>query len=160
MPGVAAPASPALAAHWQSRLDTAVVIAALGALVSVALQTLSGVAQDIGVALSWAVWIVFAVDIGVMLRVSPDRAAWARSHVFEIAVLALAWPLWALVAHDLLAIELVPVLSVLQATKLAKLAKAVRILRRRAPATTVTTVAAVVLVVAAAVAVRVVAKGH
>jgi hypothetical protein len=147
------------AGRWQSRLDTAVVTAAFGAIVSVALQTFPGVPHDIGVALSWVVWVVFAIDIGVMLSITPDRAAWARAHTFEIAVLVLAWPLWALVAHDILAIELLPVLSVLQAAKLAKLAKAVRILRRRAPITTATAVAVVLLFVAAAVAVRVVATG-
>ena len=149
-----------VAGRWQGRLDDAVVGAAFGAIVSVALQTFPGVPHDIGVALSWMVWIVFAVDIVVMLSITPDRAAWARSHIFEITVLVLAWPLWALVAHDLLAIELLPVLSVLQAAKLAKLAKAVRILRRRAPRTTATGLAVVVLLAAAAVAVRVVVKGH
>src|SRR3954452_18972188 len=122
-----------IAGRWQGRLDTAVVVAAFAAIVSVALQTFHGAAQDVGIALSWVVWMVFAVDIAVMLRLSPDRAAWARSHIFEITVLVVAWPLWALVAHDVLAIELLPVLSLLQAAKLAKLAKALRILRRRGP---------------------------
>lgn len=149
-----------VAGRWQGRLDAAVVVAAFCAIVSVALQTFSGVPHDIGVALSWAVWMVFAVDIVVMLSLTPDRSAWARSHIFEITVLVVAWPLWALVAHDLLAIELLPVLSVLQAAKLAKLAKAVRILRRRAPPGTATAVAILMLFVAAALAVRVVTKGH
>ncbi|HEY2637293.1 MAG TPA: hypothetical protein VGI54_07900 [Solirubrobacteraceae bacterium] len=120
---------------------------------------MDGPAKDVGYALAWVVWIVFAAEAAIMLTVTPERGAWARHHWLELAVLVVAWPLWAKAAHDLLELELLPVVTLLQAAKLAKLAKAVRVLRRRAPQTAATGAAALVLLVAVAVAVRVLATG-
>jgi hypothetical protein len=143
-------------AEWQSRLDTALAVAACGAIVGVALQTLgSGTVADIGWAINWVVWAMFVADVAVMLAISPDRPAWIRGHLPGLAVIVVSCPLWALLAYDLLLAELVPSLTILQATKLAKLIHVVRIHELRGLATRVP--AGLVLVAAAAVAVAVIA---
>ncbi len=133
------------------------MIAAPIAVVAVALQTGHGTTKVIGVVLMWGVWLVFALQAAVMLSVSPIPAAWARGHAFDLAVLVLTWPLWALAAKDVLVIELAPAFTVLEATKLVKLMKVARAAHVRASDPTGRAIAAVVLVGAVAVAVLVLA---
>ena len=139
------------AARWQERLDGAIVAAALLAVIAVALQTTHGHAKLAGEILSWAVWAVFALEAAVMLAVSPAPLAWVRGHAVDLLVLLFAWPLWPLIAHDLLVAEVAPAVTVLEATKLAKLLKAAKAVDRRAGRA----LAAAVLLAALAVAVLV-----
>lgn len=150
--------SAARAARWQDRFDEIIVAAGVAAVVAVALQTAGDPAEkDAGLALSWLVWIVFALEAAVMLRVTPSPAGWARHHRFELVVVVLVFPGWQAVAHDFLATEVLPALTLLEAAKLAKLAKAVRVVRRRAPPAVAGALAALVVAAAAIVAWRVVA---
>jgi hypothetical protein len=96
------------------------------------MQTGHGTTKVIGTVLIWGVWLVFGVQAVVMLRVSPDPRAWARGHAFDLIVLVVTWPVWALAAKDVLVVELAPALTVLEATKLVKLAKVARAAHLRA----------------------------
>jgi hypothetical protein len=87
-----------------------------------------------------------------MLSVSPTPAAWARSHAFDLVLLVLTWPLWALAAKDVLVIELAPAFTVLEATKLVKLVKVARAAHLRASGPAGRAIAVAVLVGAVAVA--------
>ena len=120
------------AAGWQDRFDAVVVAAAVTAVAGVALQVLagSGTPKLVGVLLVTASWLAFLVDVVVMLAVSPQPARWARGHAFELVVVFTTFPLWPLVAGQLLLLELLPALTVLESSKLAKLAKVARAVRR------------------------------
>ena len=134
------------------------VVAAGLALVAVVLQVVGhGSWHTVGVALSWAVWVVFLLDAAVLLAVHPRPGRWARGHWFELVVLVVAFPLWPQVIPRVTEAEILPALDLLKAAKLAKLAKAVRLVRHRSASRGL--VVAVVLI-AIAVAVLVVATGH
>ena len=117
----------------QDRSDRCLVIASVLAVGGVNLQGhhLSTLLDGLGFAAAAASWVIFAAVTVRTLRVVPDRAAWARSHAFELVVLIVAFPLWPLLFRDLMVLQLSPALTVLEATKLAKLAKVVRTVRRR-----------------------------
>ena len=120
------------AAGWQDRFDAVVVAAAVAAVAGVALQVLagSGTPKLVGTLLVAASWLAFLVDVVVMLAVSPQPARWARGHALELVVVFATFPLWPLVAGQLLLLELLPALTVLESSKLAKLAKVARAVRR------------------------------
>ena len=122
------------AERWQEQFDVALVAAAIAAVVGVALQVHGGhdTAYEVGRVILWVVWLVFALDVAVMLAVHPAPRAWARSHWFELGVLVVSFPVWPTIAYGFLVLELAPAFSVLDAVKLAKLVKAVRVLRTRA----------------------------
>lgn len=124
--------SDARADRWQDRLDGLIVVAAALAVAGVALQTLAGgLLKAIGVAFTTVSWLVFLLDAGVMLTLSPSPARWARGHAFELVVLVATFPLWPLLAYRLLLLELLPALTLLEVAKLAKLAKVARAVRAR-----------------------------
>ena len=117
---------------WQDRFDGLVLVAAGLAVAGVALQVahLSRATDALGFVISWGAWLILAINALVMLRVVPDRSEWAWSHAFELIVLVVAFPAWALLLPQLAVLELSPAVTVLEAAKLAKLAEAVRIVRR------------------------------
>jgi voltage-gated potassium channel len=43
-------------------------------------------------AANWIIWVAFAVELTVMLIVTPNRRAWLRSHPLDVAVVLLAPP--------------------------------------------------------------------
>lgn len=120
------------AARWQEVFDGVVVVAAAGAVVGVALQTLAGTGpvRILGGLLVAGSWLAFLVDVMVMLAVSPQPARWARGHAFELVLVVTTFPLWPLLAVQLLLLELLPALTVLESAKLAKLAKVARAVGR------------------------------
>lgn len=46
----------------------------------------------IGAVLGWLIWIVFALEVLVMLWVVPRKREWLRAHVIDVAVAALTPP--------------------------------------------------------------------
>lgn len=145
------------AARWQRRFDGWVLLAAVISVLGVALQLLPSAWHPAGLVLSWLAWATFAAEAVLMLLVSPAPARWARSHLFDLAVIVLACPAWQLLLYDLLLAELVPALTVLETVKLAKLVKSARVVRRRLSGQAWQPAAvAVMLVATAAVAVEVV----
>jgi len=118
-----------------SGLDNRVVRPSLGSIVLVFHADFPCTSHDNSASLSRfvVVWVVFAVDLGVMLQHHADRAAWwARSYIFEIAVLVFAWAAGGRWRHYIWQSSSSRCSASWQAAKLAKLAKPVRILRSRA----------------------------
>jgi len=122
-------------------MRTPVIVAALAVLPLLALSLTKpkGVWHTVEVTGHWIVWLVFAVEVTVMLAVVKDRRAWMSSHRFELLVVAVSSPLVPLA----LAVAVAPALRLLviakafktlklaKAIKLAKLGKSVRLLRRK-----------------------------
>lgn len=50
-------------------------------------------AKTFGSVLNWVIWIAFAVELVVMLAVTPDRWRWLRTHPLEAAIVVLTPPL-------------------------------------------------------------------
>jgi voltage-gated potassium channel len=48
--------------------------------------------QALGEVLNWATWGVFFAEVVVMLSVVPDRRAWLRTHMLDVAVTVLTPP--------------------------------------------------------------------
>jgi voltage-gated potassium channel len=75
-------------------LEPIMLVAAALTLPAVAIhESQPGASVDaIAVALNWATWIPFVIEIVVMLIVVPDGRRWLREHPLELAVVALTPP--------------------------------------------------------------------
>jgi hypothetical protein len=137
------PARDPRGARWERRLRIPVLSAAWLALPTVFLyfSDLHGFWEVVAVSLSWLIWFVFLVEAVVMLTVVRDRRAWARGHLFSLAILVATFPLLTHVLEALLAaraltgVQGIRVLQVLYLAKAGKLIKGLLIVRRsgRAP---------------------------
>ncbi len=127
------------AARWERRLRAPVIVAALAVLPLLALSLTHphGALAAVETAGHWTVWLVFMVEVAVMLYVVRDRRAWIDSHRFELLVVALSSPLVPLALalapalRLLILAKLFKTLKLAKAIKLAKLGKSVRLLRRK-----------------------------
>jgi hypothetical protein len=127
------------AAAWERRLRAPVLTAAVAVLPLLALHLTHphgalAILETVG---HLGVWLVFVVEVVVMLRVVRDRRAWLDAHRFELLVVALSSPLVPLALalapalRLLIVAKLFKTLKLAKAIKLAKLGKSVRLLRRR-----------------------------
>lgn len=78
---------------WQRRTEWPLALVALAFLGAYAWPILDpGLAPEVQTACrvtTWAAWAVFAVDYLVRLTVAPDRRAFVRGHLLDLAVIAL-----------------------------------------------------------------------
>lgn len=136
-------------AAWEKRLKAPVVIAATAVLplVALGLTQPSGAWHSVETAGHWAVWLIFVVEVAIMLAVVDDRRAWASGHRLELLVVVLSSPLVPLALAVAPALRLLVVvkafkaLKLSKAVKLAKLHKSVRLLRRKLTLTGATSIA-------------------
>jgi CsoR family transcriptional regulator, copper-sensing transcriptional repressor len=121
------------AAVWEARLRPFVLAAALAVipLVALSLAHPKGLTHDLEVIGHWLVWLVFAVEVVVMLAVVDDRRAWLAGHQFEVLVVVLASPLLPLAVAFVPALRVLIVAKAFKTIKVVKLAKGWRLLRRR-----------------------------
>jgi hypothetical protein len=130
-------------AAWERRLRAPVLGAAWLAIPTVLLyfSALEGWPAVLAVTLAWGIWLVFLAEAAIMLTVASDRAAWARGHLFGLAILLATFPLLTSILEGLLAARALSslqgarVLQVLYLAKAAKLLKSAMIVRQsgRAP---------------------------
>jgi hypothetical protein len=126
-------------ARWEQRLHWPVLAAAWLALPTVALyfSKVDHALAVLAVVLSWLIWAVFLAEAAIMLSVVRDRRAWARGHLFGIAVLLATFPLLTHLLEGLLAaralstVQGARVLQVLYLAKAAKVIKSVLVVRRK-----------------------------
>ncbi len=126
-------------AAWAARFHAPVLVAALAVLPLVALSLTHprGTWHTIEVAGHLIVWLVFAIEVVVMLAVVRDRRAWIRGHRFELLVVAASSPVVPLALAVAPAVRLLVVaklfktLKLAKVVKLAKLGKSVRLVRRK-----------------------------
>jgi hypothetical protein len=137
---VAVPTAPAppgsadeRAARWEARLRPFVLAAALAVipLVALSLAHPKGLSHDLEVLGHWVVWLVFAVEIVVMLVVVADRGAWLDAHRFEVLVVILAAPFLPMAVAFIPALRVLVVAKAFKAIKIVKLGKGWRLLRKR-----------------------------
>jgi len=146
------------AARWERRLRAPVLAAAVAVLPLLALHLThpDGALALVEIAGHWIVWLVFMVEVAVMLWVVRDRRAWIDGHRFELLVVALSSPLVPLALalapalRLLILAKLFKTLKLAKAIKLAKLGKSVRLLRRKLKLDGVASVALGVLALALA----------
>ncbi|MEA2223972.1 MAG: hypothetical protein QOH83_2348 [Solirubrobacteraceae bacterium] len=127
------------AAAWERRLRAPVLTAAIAVLPLLALHLTHphGALAILETAGHWGVWLVFVVEVVVMLRVVRDRRAWIDGHRFELLVVVVSSPLVPLALALAPALRLLVVakafkaLKLAKVIKLAKLGKSVRLLRRK-----------------------------
>jgi hypothetical protein len=148
------------AAVWERRLLAPVIVAAIAVLPLLALHLTQphGALAVVETAGHWIVWLVFMLEVVVMLSVVRDRRAWIDGHRFELLVVALSSPLVPLALalapalRLLIVVKAFKVLKLAKAIKLAKLGKSVRLLRRRLVLTGAASVGLGVLALALAAA--------
>ena len=79
--------------RWERRTEIPLLLLAVAFLVAYAVQVLDqSVNTDVETFLrtvSWTVWAAFAVDFAIRLRLAAHRAAYARSHWYDVALVAL-----------------------------------------------------------------------
>ena len=125
-------------ARWEARLRRPVLAAAWLAIPTVLLyfSSLEGWVAVLAVTLAWTIWLVFVAEAVIMLSVVADRRAWARGHLFGIAIVLATFPLLTHILEGLLAaralssLQGLRMLQVLYLAKAAKLIKSAMILRR------------------------------
>lgn len=123
-------------AAWERRLRPPVIVAAVAVLPLLALHLTqpSGALADLETAAHWAIWLVFMVEVVVMLCVVRDRRAWIDGHRFELLVVVLSSPLVPLALalapalRLLIVVKAFKTLKLAKAIKLAKLGKSVKLL--------------------------------
>ncbi|MCW2753910.1 MAG: hypothetical protein JWQ32_1321 [Marmoricola sp.] len=79
--------------RWERRSEIPLLLLALAFLVAYAWPVLNeglghGLREFLGV-VSWTVWAVFAIDFAVRLSLVEDRRAYAASHWYDVALIAL-----------------------------------------------------------------------
>jgi voltage-gated potassium channel len=80
--------------EWERRFQVPVTIAALSVIPVLIVTPEDGTALMLALGLvDWLSWLVFATEVVVMLRVVPDRGAWLRGHVLEVAIVLLTFPI-------------------------------------------------------------------
>ncbi len=106
----------------EARFQRPIIVATL---LVIPVMILQGIApgepwNTIGYIGDWAIWLVFAAEVVVMLAVVPDRRAWARSHVLDILIVVVTPPL----TPDVLAsFRLLRVLRLVRLFRVAQLAR-------------------------------------
>jgi hypothetical protein len=127
------------AAVWEERLKVPVVTAALAVLplVALGLSQPTGVWRHVEVVGHWAVWLIFVVEVAIMLTVVDDRRAWISGHRLELLVVGVSSPLVPLALavapalRLLILVKAFKALKVAKAIKLAKLHKSARVVRQK-----------------------------
>ena len=121
------------AARWEARLRPFVLAAALAVipLVALSLAHPKGLSHDLEALGHWVVWLVFAVEVVVMLVVVSDRRAWLDAHRFEVLVVVLASPFLPMAVAFIPALRVLVVAKAFKTIKVVKLAKGWRLLRKR-----------------------------
>jgi voltage-gated potassium channel len=76
------------------RFDLPMLVAALLVVPVVAVEqsNLGDPWSLLAAVLNWAIWVAFAVEIGVMLAVVPNRWRWIREHPLEVFIVAVTPP--------------------------------------------------------------------
>jgi voltage-gated potassium channel len=97
-------------------LNTPLMIAAALTLPSVALSEtdVGGALGTIAIALNWGTWIMFAIELVVMLAVVPDRKLYLKHHPVELIVVFLTPPVLPSSLQSLRAIRLLRLLRLLK----------------------------------------------
>ncbi|MDP1848402.1 MAG: hypothetical protein Q8K79_11485 [Solirubrobacteraceae bacterium] len=133
------PDSDPRAAAWEARFRVPIIAAAFAVLplLALSLSHPHGAWHTVEIAGHWTVWIVFAVEVAVMLSIVRDRRAWIAGHRLELLVVLVSSPLVPLALAAAPALRLLIVakafktLKLAKAIKLAKLGKSVRVVRRK-----------------------------
>jgi voltage-gated potassium channel len=78
----------------ERRLEKPLLVAALLTIPAIAIeQSPVGEPWDtIALSLNWAIWVAFAAEAALMLRVVDDRRRWIRDHPLEVAIVLLTPP--------------------------------------------------------------------
>lgn len=87
--------SAARAAEMERRFVVPITVAALLVIPQMIVQ---GTADSgttwatVGQVANWVIWLTFLAEVVAMLRVVPDRKAWARGHLLDIGIVVLTPP--------------------------------------------------------------------
>ena len=105
-------------------LEPFLLVAALLTLPAVAIdQANFGNGVDpVAVALNWATWVPFLIEVVVMLAIVPDRRRWLREHPIEIVIVVLTPPI---LPPGLQSLRVLRLLRLLRLMRLAQLARRV-----------------------------------
>lgn len=82
-----------------------------------------GVAHEIGVWLGVATWLMFAIEVVVMLSIVDSRRAWIRSHLLDVVIVVLTPPFVFASLQGLRLLRALRLLRVLRLFRVAPLAK-------------------------------------
>ena len=74
----------------------------------------------IATVLNWAIWMVFAAELVVMLAVVPDRRGWLKSHPLEVVIVFLTPPFLPASLQALRVLRLLRLLRLLWAARYAR----------------------------------------
>lgn len=79
----------------------------------------------IATVVNWAIWIAFAIELVVLLRVAPNRGRWIREHPLEIAIVVLTPPFLPVLLQALRVARLLRLLRLLRLARVAHLSRGI-----------------------------------
>jgi voltage-gated potassium channel len=103
-------------------MDPFLIVAALLTLPAVAIhesQASTGL-DTVAVALNWATWVPFLIEVVVMLAIVPDRRRWLREHPIEIVIVVLTPPV---LPPGLQSLRVIRLLRLLRLLRLAQVSR-------------------------------------
>lgn len=112
----------ARAEQWERRFEIPVLVAALLVVPVIAVeQSRAGEPwRTAAVVANWAIWIVFLLEVVVMLVVVRDRWRWLRRHPLEVAIVVLTPPFLPLSLQAARVLRLLRLLRLLPAIRIAR----------------------------------------
>jgi voltage-gated potassium channel len=103
-------------------LEIPVIVAALLTIPVIAIEQ-SGLADPwdiIAVGLNWAIWLVFLIELVVMLALVPDRRRWLRENPLDLPLVILTPPILPPGLQSLRALRLLRLLRLLRVARIAR----------------------------------------
>jgi len=73
----------------------------------------------------WLIWLAFLGEVILMLAIVPDRKAWARAHVLDLAIVVLTPPFATIMLQSVRALRLVRIARLVRLARFATLARSV-----------------------------------
>lgn len=103
-----------------ARLEPPLLLAALLTIPALVIEGSSADsdAQTVASLLNWIIWLAFTSEAVIMLAVVPDRRAWLRGHLLEVAIVVLTPPFGPAALQSARALRLLRLLRLMALAKL------------------------------------------
>jgi voltage-gated potassium channel len=107
------------AARWETRFEWVVLVAAVLVIPVIVIEQTHarGALRTTAAVANWVIWLIFLIEVLVMLAVVPNRLRWVRENPLDIAIVVLTPPF------------LPPGLQALRAFRLLRLLRLLRLIQ-------------------------------
>lgn len=114
---------------WTRRFELPILIVALLVIPAILIEASSDTSQswrDAAAVLNWIIWVVFTAEVALLLAVAPDRKAWLRHHLLDVAIVLLTTPFMPAALQLVRAARLIRLIRLFQLLRLVRTTRALR----------------------------------